>query len=200
MGIEQIKKKVIEDAESEAKRIIEEAKEQKAKAIQEARNEAERLTAELVQKANEEAERLIRTTISQAQLESLREISDLERKILTTVFEQALQKFFHLEKDLLENFLINAVINSGSRGDEEVLFSSNLREIAHKSFIKKLNMKAKEKGRRGDYRLGVSEATGADIELAGDGYRILISVKETLQEEGPELEKEILRLLKSDHG
>lgn len=198
MGIEDIKRKIIEDSESEAEAIIKEAQQKKEDALEEARRHAEEMKAEAIKKAHEEAERLIRTTVSQAELESIREVSDLERKMVTSVFKQALENLLSLNKDLLEDVLVSAILNSGSVGGEKVVLSKRFLKILPEPFIKKLNLKAREVGLKRRYRFSTQEATDADIELLGEGYRILISFEKILAEEGPELEKGVLQIIKGD--
>lgn len=200
MGIEEIKRKIIEDAESEAKKIIEEAQRKKEAALEEARHQAEKMKQEAIRKAHEDAERHMKTTISQSQLESIKEMSDFEKQIVREVYRQAYEKFLSLDRSKLEKAFISAILQSGASGNEEVMFSKRLKKsICTPSFLKTLNGAAKKAGLAGNFKFGSGEAVDSDIELAGPKYRILISIEKLLEDEGSAIEKKVIGILKGDH-
>lgn len=202
MGIQEIKKKIVDDALAKARELVFAAEKKKREALEETRLEAEAIRASELAKAREEADKIMRQASSKARLDRLRETAELEKILMDAVIMRAKEKTYSLEKPSLERVMIGAIIDSGARGNERVVLSDRLSKLRTQSFLKTLNSFAKQKGIEGNFSFGENIKSQEDIELLGDGYRVIISIEDILREEGAEMQKEVLKILegKSKHG
>lgn len=135
MGVEDIKKKILEDATRQKKEILAEA-EKKAKEI---RNEGEKTAKKrkeaILLKAEEEAAEERSTQITMERLES--------RKLQLTEKQKSIEKVFAKSLDMLVNHpdyksIMETMLLTVAKGGEELLLSPKDLEIGN-GIIKKIN-------------------------------------------------------------
>lgn len=198
MGIEDIKQKIIDDAKKEVKRILKEAEKEKENAIEEAIREGEAIKEEAVKKAEKEAENISKRSISQLELERKKTFSARESKLLDELFKEAKNNIFNLDRKKLEHLIQGLILSSDAAGNEEVVFSDKLKKFRTKSFIKRLNKKANNLGRKTDFRISEDSIKDFDVVLRGENYKILLSVEDIFLDNKGKLEKKLLNILKGE--
>ncbi|KAF0135115.1 MAG: V-type H+-transporting ATPase subunit E [Candidatus Saganbacteria bacterium] len=89
MGIAEIKAKILEEAEIEAKQILEKAEAGAREIEREAKEKAEIITAKMLEEGKKKAEAFKRSIITPVRLEAKKKLLEEKHKILDTVFSGA---------------------------------------------------------------------------------------------------------------
>lgn len=201
MGIEEIKAKIIEDAEAEARRIVEHARTEAgavlAAAEERGRAEAQRILSE----AEIQATRLEERVRVEAALERQKARAELEKRLVDAVIENARARFFALPARELAETLIGAILTSGAQGTETIRFAPELKHLATKTFAGKLNRAAAERSvSHPAFAVEAEPASRGDIELHGNGYVIIVSVAEALADMDAGTRKRVVEILFGERG
>lgn len=141
MGIEEIKKKIIEDAEKERARMLREAKEKSSQIVEAGKRMAEKTTKEIISRAEMEAETEKSRMLTMENLESRKKILEAKQKVIDRVFSKALEDVLDLEdyEHILGNLLCKA-----AQGGEELILSLRDRKRLTEDFFSTLNARLGE--------------------------------------------------------
>jgi V/A-type H+-transporting ATPase subunit E len=194
MGIEEIKKKIIEDAQEEKKKILGEARKKASQMVEEGKRAAEKTREEIISGAQKEAEMEKSRIIIIENLESRKKVLSAKQEVIQQVFIRAMHVLSNLDdyQELMEN-LICAV----AKGGEEIILSPEDKEQLNKDFFHKVN------ARLGD-PLKISEETrnitGGFILKTGD-IEINESFDEKIETLRDNMESQIAQIVFSgDNG
>ncbi len=158
MSLEDIKSKIIGDAEKEAARILKEAEERKEGILRKAKEEIDKL----IEKAKSETEELKKREIERrrvvAELENKKQMLAAKRRLLDKVFEEARRQIENLSPGDYLKFFEKLLEKAVETGSEKVVLGKEERTIDTK-FIESLNKKkgwnlrfSKDKG---DFKRGM---------------------------------------------
>lgn len=109
MGLEDVKKDIISEAEDEKEDILEQAREEKQEIIEEAEGEAERIRDEVREEIEEEKKSLEKKTVSNANMEAKKEKLEAKEKALDRVFQGFEDELTDLSQDEREEMIKTAV-------------------------------------------------------------------------------------------
>lgn len=136
MGIEDIKKKILEDATRQKEEILAEAEKKAEEIRDEGRKTAEKRKEAILLKAKEEAAEERHTKITMERLES--------RKLQLTEKQKTIEKVFEKSLDMLVNhpdynrFMETMLLTVAKGGEELILSPKDLQRLGD-GFLKKIN-------------------------------------------------------------
>jgi V/A-type H+-transporting ATPase subunit E len=148
-----LREKIIADAEAEAGKIVEGGTAEAKTILDAARTEADKITSDFKTRAEAEAREHVRRQVSLRELEARKAVLTEKGKTIDKVFEQALDELRRRDREggysLTRDLLLKAI----EAGDEEIIVSPEDRKSINDSFLKDLNEKLAETGRRGEVTL-----------------------------------------------
>ncbi|MBU6997402.1 MAG: hypothetical protein HXS41_03890 [Theionarchaea archaeon] len=136
MGVEDIKRKIIADAEKEKEKILEEAREKAALIIDEKRNSARRRKEEILLKAESDGELEKSRILTIEKLESRKNLLAAKQGVIQNVFDTALKQLSTSDE---YEVLLAERIQHVAQGGEEIILSPRDRKQLSKSFFEKVN-------------------------------------------------------------
>ncbi len=141
MGIEEIKKKIIEDAEKEKAKMLKEAREKASQIVEAGKRSAEKTTKEIISRMEMEAETEKSRILTMENLESRKKILEAKQKVIERAFSKALEEVLDLEdyKQILGNLLCKV-----ARGGEELILSPRDRKRLTGDFFSTINARLGE--------------------------------------------------------
>jgi V/A-type H+-transporting ATPase subunit E len=194
MGIEEIKKKIIEDAREEKKRILAEARKKASQIVEEGKKSAEEQRKEIISRAQREAEMEKSRIITIENLESRKKVLSAKQEVIQKVFIRAMYMLSNLDdyQELMENLICAA-----AKGGEEIIISSEDKKRLNEDFFHRVN------ARLGD-PLRISEETrniaGGFVLRTGD-IEINESFDEKIETLRDDMESQIAQIVFSgDNG
>ncbi|MBU7016493.1 MAG: hypothetical protein HXS44_03215 [Theionarchaea archaeon] len=136
MGIEDIKKKILQDAAQEKEEILAEARKKAKEIREEGERTAEKRKEAIILKANQEATDERHTVLTMERLEARKVLLTEKQKVIEKAFEKALEMLStHPEySEIMETLLLDV-----ARGGEELILSPRDRESLGNGFLKKVN-------------------------------------------------------------
>jgi V/A-type H+-transporting ATPase subunit E len=138
MGLEDIKKKIIEDAEAQETSIVKEAEQKALQIAEEKSTYAEKAKEQIISRAQEEAEVEKNRIITIEKLESRKKVLSAKQKVIEQVFSQSLDTLSTL--DDYELFMEN-LICAVAHGGEEIILSPRDKNRLTKTFFDRINSK-----------------------------------------------------------
>ncbi|WP_456483655.1 V-type ATP synthase subunit E [Methanopyrus kandleri] len=133
MGVEELERKILEDAEKEAEEILEEAKRDAERIREKAEREAEEMRREILDRARREAETRRRREIAQAKLEVRQERLRVKEEYIEKAIERAEEKIRELaeegRKEYLEFLKRSAIEAVNAISSDEVVLRANENDL-----------------------------------------------------------------------
>jgi len=166
-GAERIIERIIEDANLQAKSNIEQAEEQAADIILSAQKEALKKKSDIVEKAKRDANEKKSRLIAVAELEGRKIKLKAKQEIISEVIKKALEKLNAMSREQYSDIIADMVVNSVTKGDEEIIVSQNDKAKLGNSFINKVNTRLKEKNINGNLKFSVKSDRTEDM---GGGF------------------------------
>lgn len=138
MGIEDIKKRILENAAQQKGEVLAGARKKAEEIRKEGERTAEKRKEAIILKANQEATDDRHTALTMERLEARKALLTEKQKVIEKVFEKALEMLSnHPEySEIMETILLEV-----ARGGEELILSSRDRESLGDGFLKKVNEK-----------------------------------------------------------
>jgi V/A-type H+-transporting ATPase subunit E len=136
MGIEDIKNKILEDAQKQKKEILAEARKKAGEISEEGKKNAEKRKEDIISQAKEEASDEYHRLLTIEKLDSRKKQLTEKQKAIEEAFEKSLDNLAHHPQydTILEKMLIKA-----AKGGEELLFSPRDQDRLGNGFIEKIN-------------------------------------------------------------
>jgi len=133
VGLEELKSKILEDAEKEAEEILKEAEEEAQKILAKAEEEAERIRREILERAKREAEVRARRIIAQARLEVKQREAQVRERYINEAIERAKKKIEEMRgsKEYLEFLHENAMTAVKAIDADEVVLRAPEDDITY---------------------------------------------------------------------
>ncbi|MBU7014320.1 MAG: V-type ATP synthase subunit E [Theionarchaea archaeon] len=136
MGVEDIKRKIITDAEKEKEKILEEAREKAAHIMDEKRKSAQKRKEEILSRAEKDGEMEKSRILTIEKLESRKNLLAAKQTVIQRVFDAALE---HLSaSDEYEGILAERITHV-AHGGEEIILSPRDRKHLGKAFFDRVN-------------------------------------------------------------
>jgi V/A-type H+-transporting ATPase subunit E len=136
MGIEDIKKRILENAAQQKEELLAGAKKKAEEIRKEGEKTAEKRKEAIILKANQEATDERHTVLTMERLEARKALLTEKQKVIEQVFEKALEMLStHPQySEIMETILLEV-----AKGGEELILSSRDRESLGDGFLKKVN-------------------------------------------------------------
>ncbi|HHY24987.1 MAG TPA: hypothetical protein GX527_12295 [Clostridiaceae bacterium] len=166
-GAEKIIERIIEDANLQAKNNIEQAEKQASNIILSAQKEAEKKKNDILEKTKKEAEEKKNRLIAVAELEGRKIKLKAKQDVISEVIKEALGKLNAMSSEQYSSIIINMVVSSVIKGNEEIIVSRNDKARLGNNFIDKVNRMLKEKNINGSIKFSDKSD---EIEDIGGGF------------------------------
>jgi len=189
MGLEDIKKKILSDAELQKKQIIDKAEKEAQNVIDEYKKKAEEYKKSILERAKEEGDGIKRGILIDAKMKVKSEILKKKREWLDKVYEEAKNKI--LESPYYKNWMKLKIKKAALSGDEKIVVSKEeeeLNDIWLLSLNKDLSSKLTFADERGNFKGGVMIQTG-------EGSFIDLTLDTLINEMKEEMERELANIL-----
>mgnify|MGYP000904152246 CR=1 FL=1 len=152
-GTEKIKARILEDAEAKAAQILEQAESEARKIKENALIEAEQKKAEILKKGEEDGKEIYRRMLSEASLEGRKEILKAKQELIESAFALAMDKLCSLPDRDYQSLLEDMAAEAAKDEEGEILLSGKDKNRIQKDFIKNINRKIKDSGKKGKLEL-----------------------------------------------
>ncbi|MFA6941201.1 MAG: V-type ATP synthase subunit E family protein [Clostridiaceae bacterium] len=194
--INNLKNKILEEAEINKQNIIKNAGEEAAKIIEKKVSETKVREKEIIEKAKLEAVSKKERIISNAQLKIRDEKLTVKQYVIEEVFNESLNKLYSLSKEQYLKFFIEKISNLNIIGDEKVIISNKDREVISTEVLKAINENLISKGKKGNLTLSneTREFTGGFI-IEKNGIEINSTFEALISSMRDDLEYEVARVL-----
>ncbi|GKU25599.1 V-type ATP synthase subunit E [Clostridium folliculivorans] len=188
--------KILEDAEAERDIILKKAEAESNAIIKNKIDEAKEVGSRIIEKANIEAglnrERIISNTTLKVRNEKL----VAKQKVMSDVFNEALDELCAMSKESFLNYLKATIISLKIDGDEEIILNIKGREFVDGTVIAELNNEFMSMNKQGNLR--ISERIGGfkgGFILEKNGIEINNTFEALINSYRDELEFEIADIL-----
>ncbi|MCI2430809.1 V-type ATP synthase subunit E [Candidatus Acetothermia bacterium] len=196
MSAEKIVEKILSEARAEAQSILEKARAQTQEIRQQAQTEAQRQAEQILTQAREEAQSRRRAQLSQAQLAARNAVLNARRTALTQVFTEAETRLQQMPADDYRAWLLQMIPQAAQRGDEELILSTSDRQALEEAFLRELNEKLSQMGKRGQMKFSSeTRELGRGFVLKGTNSETNMTLTMLLKQAQEELEMDVARLL-----
>ncbi len=158
MALEDILRKIEEDARREADKILSEARARAEEILQGAEREAEQTRQNLLEEARREAQTHKSRLISMAQLDMRKEILQEKQSLIDQVFQRALERLVGMEDEEYRELIREMLKQLVEHGDEEIILCERDKSRISQGFMQALNKELESEGKLG--KLTIAEETG----------------------------------------
>jgi len=194
MAIEDIIKKIEEDASAEAETLRANASAEADAILEKAKRRVEKLREEETRKAEEDAKEHARRIETLAGLELRKEILKEKRDLIQTVFAKAEEQIANLPPAEHRAFLKPIIINAVESGNEEIVVSAKHRDAFSSEFIRELNDELGSKN--GRLRLGAESGDFSGGFILREGKKETnLTLKSLIASERDRLEPRVAEIL-----
>jgi V/A-type H+-transporting ATPase subunit E len=153
MSVDKIKAKILSDARAEAEKIEQEIAGQ-VRQIEAQQKEAVAVIEKETQKeAKRRAEDRLKKDIATAELELRKNLLAEKQALIQKIFDQAMEHLAKFKGEEYEKFLLELLLKTVERGDEQVIFSTIDEHKVKDQFLEKVNSRLIEQGKKGELRL-----------------------------------------------
>lgn len=194
-NLENLTRKILEDANRAANEILEKAKIEEEKIINDKMIEAEKKKKEIIERSQMEAVIRRERILSNAQL-SIRNLKlEAKQAVIEDVFNEALISLQNLGEDEYFTFINNYILALKIDGDEEVIVGKTESKITPQ-LIEKLNANLILNGKKGELKLSDEKRhfNGGFI-LNKNGIETNCTFESILISKKDELEFEVFKIL-----
>lgn len=153
MSIEDIKEKIISEANINAQKIINNAKDKEREILEKAEKDAENIKEKILNQIKKEITISKEKIITEANLEARKNILSIKQEILNKVFNQALNKIIELDDIKYQNFIKKIILNNVEKGNETIFVNSKDKKRINNIFIQKINQELIKNGKEGNLSL-----------------------------------------------
>jgi V/A-type H+-transporting ATPase subunit E len=152
-GVENIKGKILQDAESKAKEILDKARLQAKEVIEKANQKAASRAKEISQKSVYDINEKKRIINSNVELEMRKDILSAKQQSIEEAFDKALERMNNLEDSKYEQVIYDMLMASVESGEEELVMSESRKSKLSGDFVSKVNKALEAVGKKGNIKL-----------------------------------------------
>ncbi len=197
MALEDIVKKILDDAGKEAKSIFNQYQVEVEHITSNRNNEFEKHEKESRDKIDHEAEEYYKRMVQMAELEMRKECLHVKQQLLTDLFKMVEDRIVSLPKENYQTFISRKIAEYIATGSEEIVISERDKDKITPGLIEKLNLELKEKLReKGQLKLATQYAPiKAGFILKSDNIQLNCSIEALLKQLQGNLETEMIKRL-----
>lgn len=142
-NIENITKKIVEDAKAKKEEILSKANSDKEKTINNKVNEAKAEETLIIERAKREASTKKERMLSNAALTVRNNKLEAKQTIISNVFESALEELCKMNEEEYKNFIVNTIASLSINGDENIILNETGKKLVDETLLNEINSKLK---------------------------------------------------------
>ncbi len=191
MSLEEIKSKVIGEAETKAEARVAAARDEADSIKVQSVLDAEDLEERLLRRARQEAEGRKERMVTDARLASRKSVLVEKQAILDDVFNTAMDAFLESGEEFREA-LLQALLNSVETGEETLVLPELDRDAWGTKLVDELNRELSARGRKGTIQLAdADQGFAAGVILRGRGVELNLSADLMMRQIREQLEERV---------
>ena len=196
MALEDILKRVRDDAHKEAEEIKAGAEKTISEIIKEAEKKARAAKEEFLNKAKAQAALEYQRILSNARLEAKKGLLSAKRRLINKVFEEVSDAFVKLGPEEAQKMYKRALLEEVDTGEEVVVIGEAEKARITEGFIEEVNRTLSSKDRKGNLTLEISESEeDAGFLLRGKRTQFDSTLSSLLGTVREDIEPEIAKVL-----
>lgn len=194
-GVDNIKDKILQDAELKEKEILEKAKLQANEIVEKANQKAASRAKELSQKSVHDVSEKKRIINSNVELEMRKDVLTAKQQAIEKVFDKVLEKMNNFTDSKYEQVIFDMLMASVESGEEEVVMSEAGKKKLSADFLNKLNKALAAEGKKGNVKISdeIRDISGGFI-LKSQGVEINNSFESIIRLSRDEIEPKVAEI------
>lgn len=152
-NIKNLTEKILEEAKHKEKEIATYAESEKEKILSSKIKEAEDERKLILLKAEEEAKTKKERIISSTTLKVRNEKLEIKQKLISEVFEKALEELCSMNSSKLKNFIKHTILDLDIEGDETIILNEDGKSKIDDKFVEDLNFIFLARNKKGELKV-----------------------------------------------
>ncbi len=152
-NIKNLTEKILEEAKHKEKEIAAYAESEKEKILSSKIKEAEDERKLILLKAEEEAKTKKERIISSTTLKVRNEKLEIKQKLISEVFEKALEELCSMNSSKLKNFIKHTILDLDIEGDETIILNEDGKSKIDDKFVEDLNFIFLARNKKGELKV-----------------------------------------------
>lgn len=152
-NIKNLTEKILEEAKHKEKEIAAYAESEKEKILSSKIKEAEDEKRLILLKAEEEAKTKKERIISSTTLKVRNEKLEIKQKLISDVFDKALEELCSMNSSKLKNFIKHTILDLDIEGDETIILNEDGKSKIDDKFIEDLNFIFLARNKKGELKV-----------------------------------------------
>ncbi|SHI05792.1 V-type ATP synthase subunit E [Clostridium intestinale] len=152
-NIKNLTEKILEEAKHKEKEIAAYTESEKEKILSSKIKEAEDERKLILLKAEEEAKTKKERIISSTTLKVRNEKLEIKQKLISEVFDKALEELCSMNSSKLKNFIKHTILDLDIEGDETIIFNEDGKSKIDDKFIEDLNFIFLARNKKGELKV-----------------------------------------------
>ena len=173
MALEDILKKIQDDAKNAASEIKTETEKKIAAIKKKAEEQARAAREEIIKEAETRAGLARQKILSNARLDAKKRLLFIRRELVEKVFGEARKAFLELNKEEARELFKQALCEETDSGEETVVISSTEKTRITKEFIEEVNEALRSRGKKGNLVLQILKTEAEDGGFLLKGKKML---------------------------
>ena len=195
-GIENIKGRILNDAEAKISKIIKEAEKKAEEIVAKAKETAINKAKEIEGKSEYEANERKRIIHSMVELGIRKDILSAKQEVLCKVFDEVQNRINALTGEEYEKILISMLLQTIESGYEEIIMSKKDINRISPDFVSKVKEEFKKAGKSTEIKLTMEDVDfGGGFIIKGKGIEINNSFLAILNMKRDEIEPDVAEML-----
>ncbi len=195
-GIENIKGRILNDAEAKTSKIIKEAEKKAEEIVAKAKETAINKAKEIEGKSEYEANERKRIIHSMVELGIRKDILSAKQEVLCKVFDEVQNRINALTGEEYEKILISMLLQTIESGNEEIIMSKKDINRISPDFVSKVKEEFKQAGKSTEIKLTMEDVDfGGGFIIKGKGIEINNSFVAILNMKRDEIEPDVAEML-----
>lgn len=195
-GIENLRKRILNDDEEKAREIISEAETKAQEMLKMSKEKAKAVLEESKVKAEKDAKDRKERIIARAQLDARNNMLSTKQEMIDKVLRLSEEKVLKMNNKEYSEFIQELLLSSVETGDEEVIFPERDKTRIDPGLVARVNEMLISKGKKGSLRIGpAADGIKSGFILKHGGIEINCSVDSQIRVLRDNLEGEIVKIL-----
>lgn len=152
-NIKNLTEKILEEAKHKEKEIVTYAESEKEKILSSKIKEADDEKKLILLKAEEEAKTKKERIISSTTLKVRNEKLEIKQKLISEVFEKALEELCSMNSSRLKNFIKHTILDLDIEGDETIILNEDGKSKIDDKFVEDLNFIFLARNKKGELKV-----------------------------------------------
>lgn len=152
-NLENLTSKILRDAKVQSEELVQNAENEKAKIISKRVAEANEIATSGLEKAKSEAATRKERIISNAHLQVRNKKLESKGKVISTVFDKAVENLTQLDSEIVLTYFKNAILSMNIEGDESIIVNEKTKNMITNAFVSEINAELSKAGKKGELKL-----------------------------------------------